>query len=628
MLPASACSSPGAVVQRSPVAFAHAGSIARRPAAAEVVAALPWSFGGSESSSSSSSSKPGFVRGQKGAAAAAAAAAVVGSGAAGYRRQYCRRALGGGAKGGCQARRGARGLSLVALAAVAEVDTLDPQVEARVADLKELRTRQLKEELEKLGLDTAGCVDKDSLLELLASDEGIAAVSGGASGAAAAEDTPPEAEASEPSSGSGRATGGPVIPAAVKRRLEELRSLRVRELRDALTKYGLYTGGCIDKESLVEVLETKGLQVLMRKYNAKKEEVRVARQSHTEAVSERILDIEDEYGKKWPIARKPKRTRARDIQRIPIHLMRGVDEEAEKDIAPDSCYIGVDLEMGRGGVKPCRFVLDLSAAHTVLKAAVAEDMGGQDRGMPSWLPKEVCQEHGFRSVDMGMSWFKKFECGQLDIVSMATTSLIPVPVGACGILGMDFIRKFEWDFRFDAAEAYVAKAPKDGWPVAFDVNEMRQVPLYVLKAPGGFPLQTAPVLLRPSFERCQDATSGPAVTGVQGIAVIDIGAAFTSCNRAALEALGLAGTEEVVATDELGKEFKQQVRLSFEFGNGVDGPMKAETTVAVGSDEGFASLGFSPDTPSSGPVLILGLDVLGAGRLVLSPRLETLWVPR
>lgn len=51
-------------------------------------------------------------------------------------------------------------------------------------------------------------------------------------------------------------------PAEVQQRLEELRGLRLRDLKRELQDLGCRTEGCMDKESLMELLETQGVAAL------------------------------------------------------------------------------------------------------------------------------------------------------------------------------------------------------------------------------------------------------------------------------------------------------------------------------------------------------------------------------
>mmetsp|Transcript_36121 Transcript_36121/g.100278 ORF Transcript_36121/g.100278 Transcript_36121/m.100278 type:complete len:223 (-) Transcript_36121:71-739(-) len=69
-------------------------------------------------------------------------------------------------------------------------------VDQRLSELRALRARDLKRELELLGLSTTGCLDKESLLELLDS-RGEAAVRGQAARAEAAAHRKADAQDSE-----------------------------------------------------------------------------------------------------------------------------------------------------------------------------------------------------------------------------------------------------------------------------------------------------------------------------------------------------------------------------------------------------------------------------------------------
>mmetsp|Transcript_75107 Transcript_75107/g.208889 ORF Transcript_75107/g.208889 Transcript_75107/m.208889 type:complete len:115 (-) Transcript_75107:246-590(-) len=110
--------------------------------------------------------------------------------------------------------------------------------------------------------------------------------------------------------------------------------------------------------------------------------------------------------------------------------------------------------------------------------------------------------------------------------------------------------------------------------------------------------------------------------------VVDIGAVATLCNVAVAAALGLGPAElrdtgSVVAGFGGSPVRVQEASLRLAIGDGPDGPVSMETTVTVGDLPFFAQLGLQ----ASGPVVLLGLDVLGRSRLVLSAETGRLWLP-
>jgi len=55
------------------------------------------------------------------------------------------------------------------------------------------------------------------------------------------------------------------VPAEVQQRLEELKGLRLRDLKRELQALGCRTDGCVDRESLIELLETQGAAALAQR---------------------------------------------------------------------------------------------------------------------------------------------------------------------------------------------------------------------------------------------------------------------------------------------------------------------------------------------------------------------------
>eukprot|EP00931_Biecheleriopsis_adriatica_P073910 TRINITY_DN4810_c0_g1_i1.p1 TRINITY_DN4810_c0_g1~~TRINITY_DN4810_c0_g1_i1.p1 ORF type:complete len:352 (+),score=57.20 TRINITY_DN4810_c0_g1_i1:33-1058(+) len=62
-----------------------------------------------------------------------------------------------------------------------------------------------------------------------------------------------------------RRTATHAVSAEIQQRLESLRSMRLRDLKRELEALGCRTDGCVDKESLLELLETQGAAALMQR---------------------------------------------------------------------------------------------------------------------------------------------------------------------------------------------------------------------------------------------------------------------------------------------------------------------------------------------------------------------------
>ncbi|CAE7742303.1 Samtor [Symbiodinium sp. CCMP2456] len=157
------------------------------------------------------------------------------------------------------------------------------ELEQRIQEMQSLRVRELRAQLESLGLSTRGRVDRESLVELLET-EGRRVLSTGHSeeeGTDAEESPVPESAKPEE------------LPLEVQQKLEELRALKARDLRKQMIALGLNCEGRVDKESLLELLEDQGADAIL--HPPKKEENK-----------QKKNPFKDKKMKKPPVAAQPK----------------------------------------------------------------------------------------------------------------------------------------------------------------------------------------------------------------------------------------------------------------------------------------------------------------------------------
>lgn len=254
--------------------------------------------------------------------------------------------------------------------------------------------------------------------------------------------------------------------------------------------------------------------------------------------------------------------------------------------------------------------------HSVIKETVANELMIKDLGPPEWSKQP--EAYGMRQVDMGPAWLGKIDCGNLQLVSMPGP--LPVPIGTCGILGLDFLRLFDWDLDVAGGTAQVATVPKDmEGPVPFDLEGLRAVPLMTVRPNSGFQLLACPAQVKKPGE-------AKGVASVQCMGVIDLGAAKSLCNNATVAAMQL-GQEDIRDTGTTipgidgSPTALREANLKFLLGKDVAGPVEVEVEASVADVEVFQTMGLA-----GGPVVILGLDVLARSRLILSLRLNGLWI--
>jgi len=397
------------------------------------------------------------------------------------------------------------------------------------------------------------------------------------------------------------------LPPQVRARLEELRGLRLRELRRELAALGLSTEGRVDREALLELLETQGASALLM--------------AHRSAISPHMGDPT-----KIPkIPRKPACSPHPGSATVPIHMMRSADQYGVK--AGSTRVMTVDLECG-WGVHPTRFVLDTVCDNSLIKASVADALAADDRGRPEWAEGSD-PKLKIRQVCLHASFLGDLNCGILEMASIK--GKLPVPLGVAGILGMDFLRLFDWDIDLVKGTASATTAPEDGMgPVPYDLAGMRMVPLTPVRLPGLRELLACPIKLRV-----------PGGSEVDCMGIADLCASSSMMNTAVAHNLGLTGPPKPhvqkaperpkkkegkrgFATPEPEQEPAfQQTRMEFDIGVGKQGPVKVETDVTYGDIEVFNNMGLAYNWPAA----VLGPDALCRSRLIISTRLKSIWLP-
>eukprot|EP00930_Biecheleria_cincta_P087360 TRINITY_DN76602_c0_g1_i1.p1 TRINITY_DN76602_c0_g1~~TRINITY_DN76602_c0_g1_i1.p1 ORF type:complete len:500 (-),score=69.57 TRINITY_DN76602_c0_g1_i1:22-1521(-) len=399
-------------------------------------------------------------------------------------------------------------------------------------ELQGLKTRALKAALEARGFCTEGSIDRPALLELLDSVP-----------------EPPRADsAAEPP------TGEPAT--AWAQRVQELRTLRARDLRRELAALGLRTDGCTDKESLLELLDTQGIEKL--------------------------------------------KTSMEDITSIPLEMLATPDQFG---VSMEGKHINLNLLLG--GL-PYRFVLDTGASNTMIMESMAGALQSRDLGVNVWATGAMGSrdQHSMRVVSVDQAQLGDMDCGPVQMV--ITPQALPVPPGTAGILGLDIILKFDWDINIASGSARAAPA-SEAQSSRFDLAGMHEIPMSRYRTTGP---EVVTVTLWARHNTKQ--------TWQKCLGVLYLGAVQSLCNTSAAQALGLGPAElhdtgSVVAGVGGAPVRLRESQLVVALEGTSGSHLQQAVTVFVGDLPFFAQLGLD----SCGPVVLLGMDVLARSRTVL-----------
>lgn len=403
------------------------------------------------------------------------------------------------------------------------------------------------------------------------------------------------------------------LPPEVQQKLEELRALKARDLRKQMIALGLNCEGRVDKESLLELLEDQGADAIL--HPPKKEETKKKKNP-----------FKDKKMKKPPVAAKPKAGASAEAR---IFLLRGVSDYGLETSAK---VITIELEVG---MSPLRFVVDTACHHSVMKESLANNLfQARFCGAPDWAQEEASGS-GIRQIALSNAFLAegKIACGEVKLATIPGE--LPIPIGTAGILGLDFLALFDWDFDVRSEKVRIATAPKDRRaPVQFDVDGMVVVPLTKIRTPSRAELYACSVKVAVPGDDVQDVK----LRSIQGLP--DLASSHTMCNKSAAKPLqkGAPVSQEKAQKKSTGfgsgltvKESKTKKRSSSSrkleelpatFGIGKGPRLAIRQGAALAGDlDPFEELKLT-----EWPTVILGADVLAQERLVFSFRQNKMWM--
>ncbi|CAK9095471.1 unnamed protein product [Durusdinium trenchii] len=484
------------------------------------------------------------------------------------------------------------------------------RLEERFREMQGMRARDLREELEGLGISTAGCVDRESLVEVLEKEGRKMLLEAGSASSSSTALSPSK---------------------KVLSRMEELRALRARDLRRELNELGLNTEGRVDRESLLELLEApEAIEAMERASDGHSEGV--TEEPKKEKVNQKEVKEKELEEKEEPKEKQKKTNPFKDAEPPPvaaqpkaggaearIHLMRAISDHGFKTKAR---VITLDLEVG---CSPLRFVVDTACYHSIMKENLVENLfQACFSGQPDWA-KEEAPGSGIRQATISNAWLAdgKISCGDVLIATIPDDEL-PVPGGCAGILGLDFLTLFDWDFDIDAKKAQIATAPKERKaPLPFDVSLMIPVPLLKIRTPSGNELYACQVKLATPGQDLEE------VKFIQGFP--DLASAHTLCNKDAAKGMkkpkvknkGFGASGSVPEKKRKFVDVRtEELPAVFGIGNSAEGCCVRENPVLAGDVEAFQVLRLT-----EWPSVILGADLLVRERLVLSFRRNRMYLP-
>lgn len=254
------------------------------------------------------------------------------------------------------------------------------------------------------------------------------------------------------------------------------------------------------------------------------------------------------------------------------------------------------------------FVLDSASSSSLISPALAARLKRGSTGATVTGSSATGSLTGLRQVSLGRASIGGVPCGALDAVVMELPLADDERVG---LLGLDMLRRLDVDLRF-----------ADGAALAYPVGGFARA-----GAPdhGGRPLR--PVRCAQSARgllTCEVRLGTPWRADVRLTAIVDSGSPTTIANWAAANAAGISRADARLSpTAAMMGASGEPVRIA-EAGATVQlGGSGAErrVTLSIADLPIFAALGQAAE-----PALIVGLDVVGADRLVLSVGTGAMWV--
>ncbi|EOD33446.1 hypothetical protein EMIHUDRAFT_441125 [Emiliania huxleyi CCMP1516] len=341
---------------------------------------------------------------------------------------------------------------------------------------------------------------------------------------------------------------------------------------------------------------------------------------------------------------------------VPLELLQAARGAMGAGVTVDSKrYVGIRLASADdASVADPRLLmlLDSAASNSLLTPAAARLLGARPTGVRATADTGTAVGlGGFEQVDLGeVALPGGLACGRLAPVVMDLPLERPSGGGECGLLGLDFLSRFEVELclrpLLPTASFYPLGSAADGaaekgkGSAALPTDGLSCLPLERL--------QSGLIATRVELTAPPASPSSPPPPPARALAIVDLGSSTTVANPAAASAAGFdlsRGDPRVAATDQvLAGATGVPVRVSEAtatlglggapaglFGS-ADAPsrVRRETTLAIADLPVFDALGLG-----DAPAMVLGLDVIAPGldegegsRVVLAAGAGRMWVDR
>ena len=321
--------------------------------------------------------------------------------------------------------------------------------------------------------------------------------------------------------------------------------------------------------------------------------------------------------------------------------------------------IALEIPDAPNGWASFTFVIDSAASGTVITPEAAAALGVSPSLLGMAVRANVITgtgaqpETGMRLVDLGRVQIGGIDVGRLQPIVME------LPVKAAGLLGLDFLRRFDVEMRLHGetpnAVLHTAGAAAAGQletsgltPVTGEMRPPTNLLVVKVRLRKTPPPQVADMIeeiadfgigLARSFFGLGEKKKGEAPAAQEAVmsapvdAIVDLGSSETILNWAALATVGLKKGDKGVyesfkaVAGASGEQIRvHEVQLELLCGSP---PVSRSVRLSVADLPAFKGLGH----PASKPMVLLGLNVLApannvATRMVLATNDQTIWLQR
>ena len=314
---------------------------------------------------------------------------------------------------------------------------------------------------------------------------------------------------------------------------QEVQKMRAADIKEELFKRGISYAGLFEKSELVAKLV-------------------MARESERQAGQEREREASAQ-------SRLTDQLCSLGGFRVPLSRLMAREGTLGADVRIDEKdYFAVRAAFPDLNADDAEFILDSAASNSVVTPQWAGRTGAKPTGLTASVSGGTAGGGGAQQLSLGALQIKSDDgmkpCGMLDAVALE----IPVPSSVGGLLGLDFLSRFDVYVNFEGARPHAVFLPslsacsQDDSAAGFGASGLRgravealrgsglaEAPLFYLSPPAG--LYYCKVQLQ------SGDTKSPPIA-----AVVDMGSTFTIINSQAAAAVGIQeGSPLLRSTDQV-----------------------------------------------------------------------------